>query len=208
MCSSIQPVRSSRTEIESRQRVAGLLRVLPEAPAVVDRTELLAQLILGHALEHDPAPEQHLAEAGPLLLQERDELERQVEAVLGVEAADLERRDDAHRPVVLAAVSVRVAVRTDAEHLLASRPVARHERADGILLDVEAEVLQRLGEVVERVAVDVRVGVPPNGFVRERVFGAGQRLDVPLDALGALCAVELDGLGDHAEHSSIRRWRV
>ena len=36
-------------------------------------------------------PEQHLTEAGALLLQERDELERQAEAELVVQPADLER---------------------------------------------------------------------------------------------------------------------
>ena len=113
--------------------------MLPEAAAVVDRAERLAQLLLGHALEHDPAAEQHLPEAGALLLEERDQLERQVEAELGVQPADLERRDDAHRAVVLAAVAVRVAVRADAEHRLAARPVARDERPDRILADVEAE---------------------------------------------------------------------
>ena len=37
-------------------------------------------------------------------------------------------------------------------------------------------------EVRERVAVDVRVGVPPDRLGRERVVRARQRLDVPLDA--------------------------
>ena len=68
------------------------------------------------------------------------ELQRQVEPELGVQPADLERRDDAHRAVVLAAVPVRVAVRADAEDRLAGRPVARDERADRILGDVEAEL--------------------------------------------------------------------
>ena len=90
--------------------VARLLGVLPEAAPVVDRPELLAQLLLGHTLRDDPAPEQHLPEAGSLLLEERDQLERQLEPELVVEPADLERGDDAHRAVVLAAVAVRVAV--------------------------------------------------------------------------------------------------
>ncbi len=119
--------------------VAGLFCVLPEAAAVVDRAERLAQLLLGDALEHDAAAEQHLSEAGAFLLEERDELQRQVEAELGIEAADLERRDDAHRPVVLAAVAVRVAVGADAERRLAARPVARDERPDRVLEDLEAD---------------------------------------------------------------------
>ena len=142
MCISIQPAEAVE-DVDAlppaRRLVAGLLRVLPEAAAVVDRAERLAQLLLGHALEHDPAAEQHLPEAGALLLEERDELERQVEAELRVQAADLERSDDAHRPVVLAAVAVRVAVRADAEGLLAARPVARDERPDRVLGDLEAD---------------------------------------------------------------------
>ncbi len=123
----------------ARGLVAGLLGVLPEAAPVVERAERLAQLLLGDALEHDPAAEQHLPEAGALLLEEGDELQRQVEPELGVQPADLERRDDAHRAVVLAAVAVRVAVRADAEDRLPGRPVARDERPDRVLGDLEAE---------------------------------------------------------------------
>ena len=47
---------------------------LPEAPSVVERAEALAQVFLGHALRDDPAAEQHLPEARPLLLEERDQL--------------------------------------------------------------------------------------------------------------------------------------
>ena len=139
--------------------------MLPEAAAVVDRAEPLAQVLLGDALGHDPAAEQHLAEAGALLLEERDQLQRQAEAVLLVQPADLERRDDAHRAVVLAAVAVRVAVRADPEHRLARRPVARDERADRVLADLEPERLQLAREVVERVAVDRRVGVAADRLV-------------------------------------------
>ena len=151
--------------------VAGVGRVLPERAPVVDGAERLAQLLLGDALEHDPAPEQHLPEARALLLEEGDELERQVEPEVGVQPADLERGDDAHRAVVLAAVPVRVAVRADAEDLLAGRAVARDERADRILGDVEAELAKRGGEVVERRAVDRRVRVAPDRLVGERVAG-------------------------------------
>ena len=135
MCISIQPteaVEHADALAPPRRLVAGLLRVLPEAPAVVDRTERLAQLILGHPLEHDPAAEQHLPEPGAFLLEEGDELERQVEVELRAQAADLECGDDAHRAVVLAAVAVRVAVRADGEDLLAAWPVPRHERPDGV----------------------------------------------------------------------------
>ena len=145
MCISIQPVRSSSTWAHSRQRsgcVAGVGGVLPEAAPVVDRAEALAQVLLGDALGDDPAAEQHLAEAGALLLEERDQLQRQVEALLLVQAADLERRDDAHRPVVFPAVPVGVAVRADPEDRLALRAVARGERADRVLLDLEPERLQ------------------------------------------------------------------
>ena len=126
-------------------------------------------------------PEQHLSEARALLLEEGDELEGQVEPELGVQPAHLERRDHAHRPVVLAAVSVRVAVRADPEDLLTGRTVACDERADRVLGDVEAELAQRRGEVVERRAVDVRVRVAPDRLVGERVRGTCERLDVSLD---------------------------
>ena len=165
--------------------VTGVGGVLPEAPPVVDRAEALAQVLLGDALGDDPAAEQHLPEAGALLLEERDQLERQVEALLLVQAADLERRDDAHRPVVFPTVSVGVAVRADAEDRLALRPVARGERADRVLLDVEPERLELAREVVERAAVGVRVRVAADRLVRERVVRAGERLDVALDALRA-----------------------
>ena len=165
--------------------------MLPEASTVVDRAERLAQLLLGHPLEHDPAAEQHLPEAGALLLEEGDELERQVEAELRVQAADLERRDDAHRSVVLAAVAVRVAVGADGEDLLAARPVARDERPDRVLDDLEADLAQLAREVVERVPVHLRVRVAADRLVGERVVRAGERLDVALDALGA--ASQVDG---------------
>ena len=125
--------------LPARRLVAGGLGVLPEAAAVVDRAEPLAQVLLRDALEHDPAAEQHLAEARALLLEERDQLQRQAEPVLVVQAAHLERGDDAHRPVVAAAVAVRVAVRADPEDRLAEGPVARDERADRVLGDGEAE---------------------------------------------------------------------
>ena len=101
------------------------LGVLPEAAAVVDRPEALAQVLLGDALQHDPAAEQHLPVARSFLLEERDQLQRQVEGVLGCEAADLERGDHAHRAVVATAVAVQgVAVRPDPEDPLTRRPVA------------------------------------------------------------------------------------
>ena len=59
--------------------VARLVRVLPEAPPVVDRQELLLQLLLGDALKHDPTAEHHLAEARALLLEERDKLQWEAE---------------------------------------------------------------------------------------------------------------------------------
>ena len=171
--------------------VARLGRVLPERAPVVGGAEGLAQLILGDALQHDAAPEQHLPEARALLLEEGDELERQVEPEVGVQPADLERGDHAHRPVVLAAVPVRVAVRADAEDLLAGRAVSRHERADRILGDVKAELAKRGREVVERRPVDRRVGVAADRLVGERVALAGERLDVALDAGCASLAVDL-----------------
>src|SRR6266508_5585732 len=165
--------------------VAGLLGVLPEAASVVDCAERLAQLLLGHPLGDDAAAEQHLPEARALLLEERDQLQREPEAELLVQAADLECGDDAHRSVVLAAVPVRVAMRADAERGLAGRAVPRDERPDWILADLEADCLELSPEVVERVPVDARVGVAADGLLRERVLRAGQRLDVTLDLVGA-----------------------
>ena len=133
--------------------VAGLLRVLPEAATIVDRAKALAQVVLGHTLGHDPAPEQHLSETGALFLEEGDQLQRQAEPELLVQPAHLESRDDTHRSVVLAAVAVRVAVRADPEHALARRAVARNEGAERILADVVPDRLQLAREVVERVAV-------------------------------------------------------
>ncbi len=46
----------------ARGLVSRCLRVLPEAPPVVERKKALLQLLLGDALRHDPAAEQHLAE--------------------------------------------------------------------------------------------------------------------------------------------------
>ena len=116
-----EPVQHGAALAPARGLVARVLGVLPEAAAVVDRAEPLLQVLLGDPLRDDPAAEQHLAEARALLLEERDQLQRQAEAELRVQAADLERGDDAHRPVVLAAVPVRVAVRADAEGGLARR---------------------------------------------------------------------------------------
>jgi hypothetical protein len=173
-----------------RGLVPGRLCMLPEAPPVVDRAEALPQLLLGHPLGDDPAAEQHLAEARALLLEERDQLQRQPEPELLVETADLERRDDAQRAVVLAAVAVRVAMRADPEDGLAPRAVPRYERADRILVDLEAERLELAGEVVERSPVDVRVRVAPDRLVGQRVVAAGERLDVPLDPLRAPLPVD------------------
>src|SRR5258707_171617 len=79
------------------------------------------------ALGDDAAAQQHLPEAGSLLLEEGDRLQRQVEPELGGQAADLERADDPQRAVPAAAIAVGVAVRADSEHGLARRAVASHE---------------------------------------------------------------------------------
>ena len=170
-------------------RVPRLGRVVPKAATVVDRAEPLAEIFLLDPLRDDPAAEQHLAEAGTLLFQERDQLQRQVEAELRTQPADLQGGDDAHRPVVAAAVPVGVAVRADPEHRLAPWPVAGVERPDRVLLDGEVDRLELAGEPVERVAVLRRVGVAPDGLVAERVVGAGKRLDVLRDPFRAPCPV-------------------
>src|ERR687898_541294 len=113
--------------------------VLPEAAPVVYGAKLLAQLLLRHPLRDDAAPQQHLAEARAFFSEKRDELKRKTEPKLLIEAADLKRGYDAHRAVVLAAVAVRVAVRADAEHLLARREVPGDERPHGILIVFETQ---------------------------------------------------------------------
>src|SRR5262249_13361044 len=131
-----EPVENLKRLAPARRLVASRFGVLPEASSVVERPEALPELLLGDALRHDPASEQHLPEAGALVLEERDQLQRQVEAQLLVEPADLERRDDAERAVVPAAVAVRVAVRADAERGLAARHIAGDERPDRVLVDL------------------------------------------------------------------------
>src|SRR5918995_546589 len=180
--------------------VARLLGVLPERPPVVDRPELLAQLLLRDALRGDPAPEQHLPEARALLLEEGDELKGKVEPELPVQPADFERGDDAHRAVVLAAVPIRVAVRPDPEDLLARGTVARDQRSDRVVEDLEADRLQFADEVVERRPVLRRVGVAPDRLVGPRVVGTGERLDVPLDPLGAPGPVDGQRLSRHCAY--------
>ena len=118
----------------ARGLVAGGLGGVPERASVLV-ADRLPQLLLGHALEHDPRAEQHLPEARALLLEERDQPQRQPLAGLGRQAADLERRADAERAVVLAAVAVGVAVRADAEGRGAGRHVGGDQRADRVLPD-------------------------------------------------------------------------
>src|SRR5918998_3330397 len=166
--------------------VAGLLGVFPERAPVVHRAELLAQVLLAHPLGDDAAAEEHLTEPGALFLQERDELQRETEPQLLVQAADLERRDDAHRAVVLSAVAVRVAVGADAEDPLSRGSVPGDERADRVLVMLEAQALELAYKVGEGVAVLGRVGVAPDRLMGARVFRPGQGLDVALYALGAL----------------------
>ena len=112
--------------------------------------------------------------------------------MLLVQAAHLECGDDAQRPVVAAAVAVRVAVRPDPEGRLAERPVARDERADRILGDGEAERLELGREVVERPPVLRRVRVAADRLARRRESGPGERLDLAPDPGGAPLAIDLD----------------
>ena len=166
----------------ARGLVAGRLGGVPERDAVLV-ADRLAQLLLADALQHDPRAEQHLPEARALLLEERDQPQREVVARLGGQAADLERRADAERAVVLAAVAVRVAVRADAERGRVRRDVGRDQRADRVLPDAEKPIALELArEVGERVAVDGGVGVAADRAVAERVVGAREGLDVALDA--------------------------
>ena len=98
----------------------------------------------------------------------------------------------------------------DAEDRLAPRAVPGDERADRVLLDLEADLRELAREVVERVAVDGRVRVAADRLARQRVVGAGEGLDVPPDPLGAPFPVHP---GDSRKHgramsSGLRRRRV
>jgi hypothetical protein len=166
--------------------------VLPETATVVERAKALPEIVLGHPPGDDAAPEEHLPEARPLLLEEGDHLQRQTEIVLLVQAADLEGGDDTQRPVPLAAVSVRVAVRPDPEHRLPLRSVPRDERADWVLRHTEPELLELGREVVQRPAVLGRVRVANDGLARPREIRSRERLDVALDASGAPLSVDCD----------------
>ena len=168
-----------------RGLVARLLGVLPERAAVVDRAERSrsSSSVTRCAMIRLPSS----GWAKPEASSSRNEIScsGRSRPSSSLEPADLERRDDAQRAVVLAAVSVRVAVRSDPEDLLALRSVPGDEIADGVLVDLEAERLELAREVVERVPVVGRVGVATDRLARERVVGAGKRLDVALDPLGA-----------------------
>src|SRR5262249_29261582 len=89
----------------------------------------------------------------------------------------------------------RVAVRVDAERRLAPPDIPGYERADRVLVDLEAELLERTREVVERVAVDLRVGIPPDRLARQRVVGPAERLDVARNPLAAAAALDRDHRG-------------
>ena len=188
-----EPVQHRGALAPARRLVARRLCMLPKAATVVGGAKPLSQVLLGDPLRDDPAAEQHLAEARALFLEKRDQLQRQAEAELLVQAADLECRDDAHGAVVLATVPVRVTVRADTERRLATRPVATDERPDGVFRHREADALQLAGEVVERVPVHRRVGVTADRFARERVLRRCEMLDVALDPRGTPLTVDHAG---------------
>ena len=177
--------------------VAGLLGVLEERPPVVDRPEALAQVGLLHAVRADAAAEEHLAEAGALLLEEGDQPQRQLEPVLGGQPADLEGDHHAERPVPRPAVAVGVAVRAEGEDGGAGRHVLGDERADRVLPRVEAELAEPGDEPVERGAVLRRVGVAADRALRARVGGAGEVGDGVRDPPPRALAVDREvGLRD------------
>src|SRR5262249_11378440 len=110
--------------------------------------------------------------------------------LLLVQAADLEGGDDAHGPVVLAPVAVRVAVRSDSEDGRARGAVSGNEGANRVLGDYEAQAFERVSEVVERASVLRRIRVPSNRLGRPCVWRGGEMLDVLLDPSGAALAVD------------------
>src|SRR5262245_26932886 len=93
-------------------------------------------------------------------------------------------------------------MRADAERGLAARDVPRDERADRVLVDREPELLERACEVVECVAVDLCVGVPPDRLARQRVVGPAEGVDVVRNPLAAAAAFNRD----HREHPNRIVW--
>ena len=172
MCTSTQPVRLSSAWMRlppARGLVAGGLGGVPERDAVLV-ADRLAQLLLAHALEHDPRAEQHLPEARALLLEERDQPQRQPLARLAPPAGRPRapcRRRACRRTCRRCGWSRSANRRRRPGHpeprwrRSACRPGPARRRSRC------ASSSRR--EVGERVAVDVGVGVAADRAVAERV---------------------------------------
>ena len=102
------------------------------------------------------------------------------------EAADLEGSDDTERAVVLATVAIRIAMRADTKSGSALGNIRGDQRADGIAPDAKTNLLQLAREVLQRVLVDIGVGV------------AADRL-ITLGEVGSL-GVDLQRLRDAVDH--------
>jgi hypothetical protein len=86
-------------------------------------------------------------------------------------------------------------VRSDAERGRALGNVRGDQRADWIAPDAKANLLELAREVLQRVLVHIGVGVAANRLVGFGEVGAGQRLDVVLDALRRAVSVDRERLG-------------
>ena len=141
---------------------AGVVGVVHERAAVVDRPHLGCKQTRVEQPRRDAATQQHLPEPGRLLLDPRYDPERQLELLLGGDARDLDRGDHPQDAVVPAAAPDRVAMRSEADQRGAGRTVSGDEIPDRVEANVEAELKQLRGEVLD--GAEVGLG--------ERVAGA------------------------------------
>jgi len=118
-----------------------------------------AQFLVRRETEHDRAAQQRLSEAGGLFLEEREDPQRQLDALAPGQAAHLERDHHAERPVVAPAVAIGVAVRAETEAPLPRSGVARDQRADRVVGHLVSDRREGAFEVAQGVGVDVQVGV-------------------------------------------------
>ena len=166
-----------------------------ERALVVERPDVVREVVLFDPAGADLAAEDHLPKARALFFEERDDPQREVQVMLGCEPTHLQRDDDAKGAVPLAAVAVRIAVGPQAEHPGPARAVLGNEVADRVVVDGEAEGPECLLEVHERATVLRGEGVPTDGVLGARVLRPGQGLDVPDDPVAGALALLISGGG-------------